>query len=51
MVFIKGGEVIDCAEILGEDAVGVFRVPVVESKNDVAVLLCFGEIDVGLVGD
>jgi hypothetical protein len=25
--------------------------PIVESENDVSILLCFGEVDVGLVGD
>ena len=29
----------------------VFRVPIIESENDVAVLLCFGEFYVGLVGN
>jgi len=30
--------------------VGVFSVPIIEAENDVAVLLCFYEVDVGTIG-
>jgi hypothetical protein len=51
LVFVEGGELVDVSEIFGENALRVFGVPVVESENDIAIFLCFGEFDVGLVGD
>lgn len=41
---------VDVSEIFGENALRIFGVPVVESKNDIAIFLCFGEFNVGLVG-